>query len=150
MDCRALDASQAPIPGLYAVGEVAGFGGLNGRRTIEGAFIAPAMLQGRIAARHIVATLGIKAPAFPNESQPLPPPAGPAADCTACHAMDRLLAAPRAGYWHFERVHKAVAERGLTCLDCHADMSPFRPERHRIDRRTQIDSCSFCHLPRGR
>ncbi len=149
MDCRALDGSRAPIPGLYAVGEVAGFGGLNGRRTIEGAFIAPAMLQGRIAARHIVKTLGITKPEFPNESQPVPvPPQGPEAPCTTCHAMDRLLATPRAGYWHFERVHKAVAERGMTCLQCHADMSPFRPGQHAIDRRAQIDSCSFCHLPR--
>jgi hypothetical protein len=109
------------------------------------------MLQGRIAARHIVATLGIKAPAFPNESPPLPaPPAGTAADCTTCHAMDRLLATPRPGYWHFERVHTAVGERGLACLQCHADMSPFRPGQHRIDRRAQIDSCSLCHLPQPR
>jgi succinate dehydrogenase/fumarate reductase flavoprotein subunit len=46
MECRALDAEGRPIAGLYAVGEVAGFGGLNGKASIEGAFIAPAMLQG--------------------------------------------------------------------------------------------------------
>ena len=58
MQCRALDDEGRPIPGLYAVGEVAGFGGLNGRATIEGAFIAPAMLQGRIAGRAIAAAVG--------------------------------------------------------------------------------------------
>ena len=149
LNCRALDTAHVPIPGLYAVGEVAGFGGLNGRRSIEGAFIAPSMLQGRIAARHIVGALGLTRPEFPNESQPSTPPAssGTADGCTACHVMDRLLATPRAGYWHFERVHKAVAGRQLTCLQCHADMSPFQPGRHRIDRRAQIDSCGFCHLP---
>jgi predicted oxidoreductase len=42
MQCRALDVEGRPIAGLYAVGEVAGFGGLNGKASIEGAFIAPA------------------------------------------------------------------------------------------------------------
>ena len=139
MDGRALDASNSPIPGLYAVGEVAGFGGLNGRRTIEGAFIAPAMLQGRIAARHIVKTLGVKAPAFPNESPPLPvPPAGAAAACSTCHAMDRLLAAPRAGYWHFERVHRAVGERGLDVPAVPRRHEPF-PARAAHDRPARAD-----------
>lgn len=31
MACRALDSTHRPIPGLYAVGEVSGFGGLNGQ-----------------------------------------------------------------------------------------------------------------------
>ena len=36
MECRALDSAHQPIAGLYAVGEVAGFGGLNGQASIEG------------------------------------------------------------------------------------------------------------------
>jgi succinate dehydrogenase/fumarate reductase flavoprotein subunit len=148
MTCRALDAGGRPISGLYAVGEVAGFGGLNGRATIEGAFIAPAMLQGRIAGRAIAAALGRR----PRTASAMPvrraAPAGPVAPCTTCHAMDRLLASPRKGYWHFERVHRLVAERTLACVRCHAEMSPFRPGDHRIDRAAQIDSCGTCHLPR--
>jgi hypothetical protein len=44
-------------------------------------------------------------------------------------------------------VHRRVAESTLDCVACHAEMTPFRPERHRIDRVAQIDSCSHCHLP---
>jgi hypothetical protein len=127
---------------------VAGFGGLNGRATIEGAFIAPAMMQGRIAGRAIAAAAG-RAPlttARPSPATPVSPPA-PAAPCVACHQMDSLLATPRKGFWHFERVHRRVAETKLECVACHAEMTPFRPERHRIDRVAQIDTCRHCHLP---
>ncbi len=71
MECRALDAERKPIPGLYAVGEVTGFGGLNGKAAIEGTFIAPAMLQGRIVGRAIAKHAG-RAPLAVN---PAPPPA---------------------------------------------------------------------------
>jgi succinate dehydrogenase/fumarate reductase flavoprotein subunit len=147
MQSRALDAAHQPIPGLYAVGEVAGFGGLNGQASIEGAFIAPAMLQGRIAGRAIAGALG----RTPLGSTPAVPPrsrgGGPEAPCTTCHAIERLIAAPRTGYWHFERVHRLVADAKTTCVTCHAEMSPFRPSDHKIDRVAQIDSCTHCHLP---
>jgi succinate dehydrogenase/fumarate reductase flavoprotein subunit len=150
MQCRALDGGGRPIPGLYAVGEVAGFGGLNGRATIEGAFIAPAMLQGRIAGRAIAAATG-RAPRAATAQAPSssssPPGTPPSAPCAACHQLDALLATPRAGFWHFERVHRRVAESKLECVACHAEMTPFRPERHRIDPVAQIDSCRHCHLP---
>lgn len=150
MTCRALDSAHQPIPGLYAVGEIAGFGGLNGQATIEGAFIAPAMMQGRIAGRAIAGALGrsrlTSTTAVPARS----PATGPEARCTTCHAIDRLIAAPRKGYWHFERVHRIVSESTMTCVTCHAEMSPFLPAAHKIDRVAQIDSCTHCHLPRGR
>jgi succinate dehydrogenase/fumarate reductase flavoprotein subunit len=150
MQCRALDGDGRPIPGLYAVGEVAGFGGLNGKATIEGAFIAPAMLQGRIAGRAIASATGraplTAAAPVPSSSSPAPGTAPPA-PCAACHQMNALLATPRAGFWHFERVHRRIAESQLECVACHAEMTPFRPERHRIDRVAQIDSCRHCHLP---
>jgi predicted oxidoreductase len=149
MQCRVLDGDDREIPGLYAVGEVAGFGGLNGRATIEGAFIAPAMLQGRIAGRAIAA-----AAARPPLAQtvgpttPAPPAApGPAVPCASCHAMDGLLARPRPGYWHFERVHDRVRASKKDCVACHVEMSPFQPGRHRIDRVAQIETCARCHLP---
>ena len=152
MQCRALDAGDQPIPGLYAVGEVAGFGGLNGKATIEGAFIAPAMLQGRIAGRAIAAATGRSpltlAVPSPSTSPSIPAAANaPAAPCAACHQMAGLLATPRAGFWHFERVHRRISELKLECVTCHAEMTPFSPERHRIDRVAQIGSCRHCHLP---
>ena len=54
---RVLDAGDAPIPGLYCVGEAAGFGGggSNGRRSLEGTFLPGCILTARAAARHLVA-----------------------------------------------------------------------------------------------
>jgi uncharacterized protein len=147
MDCRALDAARRPIPGLYAVGEVAGFGGLNGQASIEGAFIAPAMLQGRIAGRAIAGALARPRQTATAATRRSRAP-GPEAPCTTCHAIDRLIATPRKGFWHFERVHRIVAESKMTCVTCHAEMSPFRAGEHKIDRMAQIDACTHCHLPR--
>ena len=49
------DGSQDPIPGLYAVGEAAGFGGggIHGLRSLEGTFLGTCILGGRLAAQAI-------------------------------------------------------------------------------------------------
>src|SRR5512139_3390070 len=51
--CRVLDHAGEPIPGLYAAGESAGFGGggMNGKRGLEGTFLGGCLLGGRIAGR---------------------------------------------------------------------------------------------------
>jgi len=51
----ASDGSQDPIPGLYAVGEAAGFGGggIHGLRSLEGTFLGTCILGGRLAAQVI-------------------------------------------------------------------------------------------------
>lgn len=53
LDARVLDASGGPIPGLYAAGEVAGFGGggMHGYRALEGTFLGGCLFGGRIAGR---------------------------------------------------------------------------------------------------
>jgi len=53
--CRVLDARGAPIDGLYAVGEAAGFGGggVHGLRALEGTFLGGCVLTGRAAAAAI-------------------------------------------------------------------------------------------------
>jgi len=53
LSCRVLDRSGRPIPGLYAAGESAGFGGggMNGKRGLEGTFLGGCLLGGRIAGR---------------------------------------------------------------------------------------------------
>lgn len=53
LDCRVLDESGDAIPGLYAAGESAGFGGggMNGKRGLEGTFLGGCLLGGRIAGR---------------------------------------------------------------------------------------------------
>ncbi len=50
---QVLDASGAPIPGLYAAGEVAGFGGggMHGYRALEGTFLGGCLFSGRAAGR---------------------------------------------------------------------------------------------------
>ncbi len=55
LSARALDAKGAPIPGLYAAGEVAGFGGggVHGYRSLEGTFLGGCLFSGRTAGRAI-------------------------------------------------------------------------------------------------
>lgn len=50
---RVLDESGTAIPGLYAAGEAAGFGGggMHGLRALEGTFLGGCILTGRIAGR---------------------------------------------------------------------------------------------------
>jgi predicted oxidoreductase len=55
LQSRVLDAAGVPIPGLYAVGEAAGFGGggVHGLRALEGTFLGGCILSGRVAAASI-------------------------------------------------------------------------------------------------
>ena len=54
LNARALGPDGAPIPGLYAVGEAAGFGGggMHGYRSLEGTFLGGCLFSGRTAGRH--------------------------------------------------------------------------------------------------
>ncbi|HJU70924.1 MAG TPA: FAD-binding dehydrogenase [Paucimonas sp.] len=56
LDSRVLSAAGAPIPGLYAAGEAAGFGGggMNGLRGLEGTFLGGAIYSARRAASAII------------------------------------------------------------------------------------------------
>ena len=51
--CRVLRADGTPLPGLYAAGEVAGFGGggVHGYRSLEGTFLGGCLFGGRQAGR---------------------------------------------------------------------------------------------------
>ncbi len=53
LDSRVLTAAGAPLPGLYAAGEVAGFGGggVHGYRALEGTFLGGCIFSGRAAGR---------------------------------------------------------------------------------------------------
>ena len=56
LQCRVLRAGDGqPIPGLYAVGEAAGFGGggIHGKGSLEGTFLGSCVLTGRVAGRSI-------------------------------------------------------------------------------------------------
>jgi len=50
---RVLGADGQPVPGLYAAGEIAGFGGggMHGYRSLEGSFLGGCLFTGRVAGR---------------------------------------------------------------------------------------------------
>lgn len=52
LDCKVMGLDGNPMDGLYAVGEVAGFGGggMHGEGTLEGTFLGGCILTGRMAA----------------------------------------------------------------------------------------------------
>jgi predicted oxidoreductase len=60
LNSRALGADGSPVDGLYAAGEVAGFGGggVHGYRALEGTFLGGCIFSGRAAGRGAVADIG--------------------------------------------------------------------------------------------
>ena len=135
MSCRVVDKQKKPIPGLYAVGELAGLAGINGKAALEGTFLGPCILTGRVSARSILKEL----------SGNIEPVVASPSRCSECHNMKKLLAQPRDGYWHFESVHRAILERGLDCRHCHSELTPYRDDDHRINRQSLTASCVLCH-----
>ncbi|MEU4120593.1 FAD-binding dehydrogenase [Kitasatospora sp. NPDC028055] len=59
LDSRVIGADGAPVPGLYAAGEVAGFGGggVHGYNALEGTFLGGCIFSGRAAGLAISRTL---------------------------------------------------------------------------------------------
>ena len=53
LQARVLDHAGEPVPGLYAAGEIAGFGGggMHGYRSLEGTFLGGCLFSGRTAGR---------------------------------------------------------------------------------------------------
>ncbi|TRW85500.1 FAD-binding dehydrogenase [Mycolicibacterium sp. 018/SC-01/001] len=60
LDSRALGADGAAVPGLYAAGEAAGFGGggVHGYRSLEGTFLGGCVFSGRAAGRAAARDVG--------------------------------------------------------------------------------------------
>ncbi len=57
---RVLRADGEPLPGVYAAGEVAGFGGggMHGYRSLEGTFLGGCLFSGRQTGRAVAAATG--------------------------------------------------------------------------------------------
>jgi predicted oxidoreductase len=57
LSARVLTSAGEPLPGLYAAGEVAGFGGggMHGYRALEGTFLGGCLFSGRVAGRAVAA-----------------------------------------------------------------------------------------------
>jgi uncharacterized protein len=60
LQSRVLDSAGQPLPGLYAAGEVAGFGGggMHGYRSLEGTFLGGCLFSGRMAGRSAADAVG--------------------------------------------------------------------------------------------
>jgi hypothetical protein len=147
--CRVLDQEGKPVPGLLAAGEATGFGGVNGSHGMEGTFLGPSILMGRMAAQTVAAT--VKPTAAPRPTADLrtaPPAVDPklGVACKSCHNLPKLLATSRPGRWHFEHAHKLVLERKLNCTGCHSELAPFKADSHRINPAFQTGVCQHCHM----
>jgi predicted oxidoreductase len=158
MGARVLDRQRRVVPGLYAAGELTGSVGINGSHGMDGMFLGPAIITGRLAGRSVASAVAptissrltvVEAdlqvrPGIPNDGpggvtlpKPLPP--------LTSEFLAPLLAKPRDGYWHFEQVHRTVIERRYECTRCHSAQLPFAPVTTREQRAAQIELCVNCH-----
>jgi predicted oxidoreductase len=149
LSCRVLDKKRQPIPGLYAVGELTGVGGINGKAALEGTMLGPSIWMGRVAAKDIVGKLGRPLESPPRTAGGPTPSASSATDPDTLRAwrevLGQLISQPRAGYFHFEKVHSVVLSRNYDCAQCHHESSPLALTGDQLDRRTMIQACPLCH-----
>ncbi|HXR08367.1 MAG TPA: hypothetical protein VN765_13605, partial [Candidatus Acidoferrum sp.] len=140
-----------PIPGLYAVGELTGVGGINGKAALEGTMLGPAILMGRIAAKDLAGKLQHPLNPLPRTAEPGPSTLdGPRATTPETlrawrEVLRQLVIRSRPGYLHFEKAHAVVLARSYDCAQCHLEPSPLALTEGQLDRRAMIQSCALCH-----
>ena len=125
---QVLNSRRSPIPGLYAAGELTGVAGINGSYGGAGTFLGPSVFTGRIAGAAAAAEVGnaMLYTSMPETAATTPSPGA-------------------AGYWHFDRAHALVSERGYSCETCHSDTNPMRPAAARNVLLARLDTCTLCH-----
>ncbi len=149
---RVLDKEGEVIPGLYAAGEASGLAGINGKAGLEGTFLGPSIVTGRMAGRTALAQLPANGR---RRAAPAPAPeeamlevevyAVDSAQCTKCHDLETLVGSKRLGYLHFELAHGVVLERKAECVQCHGELFPYEEGRHRTAPIRQAAVCRNCH-----
>lgn len=143
-EARALAKSGQVLPGLYAVGELNGSLGINGKHGLDGMFLGPAILSGRLAGQSIVAasaTTKVPEGLSTEDSRRV----GDWQATMTAAALEELLSKPRDGYWHFEVSHQLVLERAYACSSCHSAELPFSTISDRAGRLVQTGVCTVCH-----
>ena len=142
---RVLDKSGHVLPGLYAVGELNGSLGINGKHGLDGMFLGPAILSGRLAGQSIAAAF--TAVAHEPEILPTAQPNSAAAwqPSMPSDALEALLAVPRDGFWHFQVAHRLVVDRQYACSRCHSEQRPFASLSDRSALYSQTRICTNCH-----
>lgn len=142
---RVLDEAGRVIAGLYAVGELNGSVGINGSHGLDGMFLGPSILTGRLAGRSVSTRYG------GSQRQPESHLLMQQADTTnwtpglTSNAIEFLLTQTRDGYWHFEQSHRLVLERGYECDRCHSAELPFTPAVDHSSLMAQTKLCLNCH-----
>jgi predicted oxidoreductase len=154
MGARVLNRQGQVVRGLYAAGELTGSVGINGSHGMDGMFLGPAILTGRLAGRSIAqAHAAANATPTPARTAPEPAPQRTFNPALTAEFLKPLLpsarsgpsATLRAGYWHFEQVHATVVERAYECTRCHSPELPFAPVVTRQQHEAQIELCVNCH-----
>jgi len=125
---QVVDDERLPVQGLYAAGELTGVAGINGSHGGAGTFLGPSVLTGRIAG---AAAARNSTPAMLYAELPETTATAPAPEA--------------AGYWHFDRSHALVSERGYSCDQCHSDANPMRPANTRNILLARLNTCTLCH-----
>lgn len=144
MMTRVLNNSDNVVPGLYAVGELTGSVGINGKYGLDGMFLGPAILTGHLAGRTIAAHF---------ESHQSPPTVFPetpdlkewSPSLTTVDLRELLKASRREGYWHFQVSHRMVLEREYLCVRCHSAQMPQAPVNNRAALHAKSKTCLNCH-----
>jgi succinate dehydrogenase/fumarate reductase flavoprotein subunit len=149
LSCRVLDQKGEPIKGLYAVGELTGVAGINGRAALEGTMLGPGMFMGRIAAKQAVRRI-TRELKLPIPEHPTVKVEGTRSNKTETlrawqEVLRQIIATPRRGYMHFEKAHAVVLARNFDCAKCHTEASPLAVTETQIDRGSMSQACAICH-----
>jgi predicted oxidoreductase len=148
MQARVLNRTGQPVPGLFAAGEITGSVGINGSHGMDGTFLGPAIMTGRLAGRTISqqrAATSSRTNSQTNVGRVVSDPASAPLPSLTAADLQPLLAKPRDGFWHFEVSHKTVVERKYACTLCHMPALPFAPVTTRTQREAQTAVCVNCH-----
>jgi succinate dehydrogenase/fumarate reductase flavoprotein subunit len=147
---RALNGAGEVVLGLYAVGEANGSAGINGKHGMDGMFLGPSVVTGRVAGQTIVeawADVETQQPPIsvsPLGEDPLPTEENWEGNL-APELLEAMITNSREGYWHFEKSHEMVLEREYECDFCHSAQVPFFPVNNRQSKLAQTEACSNCH-----
>ena len=114
--------------------------------------LGPGLLMGRIAARDVVTRLKSRRDELlrvPILNQGLagarPSDSDPEWLRAWREVLRQLIAQPRPGYMHFEKVHGVVLDRNYDCARCHREPSPLALNAEQLDRHGLIQACVICH-----
>ena len=142
---RVLARSGQVLPGLYAVGELNGSLGINGKHGLDGMFLGPAIISGRLAGQSIVAATSSATRQLAVIPAEPPQQVGEWRPTMTAETLKAMLGVSRTGYWHFQVSHELVLERGYECSKCHSAQLPLSTVSARASRLLQTDVCTNCH-----